>query len=376
MYSQTSISSLGQKRKQSISNRLSGDLAKGNRTSGNTFKRVPVCKGDKRLTPQKSPTTRCTSRDRDGIKNQRAELSAGSNVFVDAHPRRQFATHAFDDLNSGEGGECEKKEFPGRSNTPSRTYAFTYASKCIPHPDKEHRGGEDAHIISPSYIAVFDGVGGSATPEIDPGRYARDLARLVKTYLSKCNKSVRSPANAVRYAVSKTKEKGASTATVLSLLENRLFGCHIGDSRFIIVRDNRLFFKVKNGYHSFNQPHQVSHLNSKDISVATSVDLKVKLGDVIVAASDGLWDNMYIEHITESVKHFLKIGTTDKIGIHSSKVCMKLVENLVEYLANTASKYSENKTWTSPFSLKARSAGIAFRGGKKDDITIAVAVVQ
>lgn len=53
----------------------------------------------------------------------------------------------------------------------------------IPHPEKAHRGGEDAYFNSSSMLVVADGVGGWNNHGIDPSKYSRFLCT---AYIS-CN---------------------------------------------------------------------------------------------------------------------------------------------------------------------------------------------
>jgi protein phosphatase PTC7 len=45
----------------------------------------------------------------------------------------------------------------------------------IPHPDKAHRGGEDAFFASNHLLVIADGVGGWSSQGIDPANYSRFL---------------------------------------------------------------------------------------------------------------------------------------------------------------------------------------------------------
>jgi len=45
----------------------------------------------------------------------------------------------------------------------------------IPHPDKAHRGGEDAYFNSTLMLAIADGVGGWNNQGVDPSKYSRFL---------------------------------------------------------------------------------------------------------------------------------------------------------------------------------------------------------
>ncbi len=45
----------------------------------------------------------------------------------------------------------------------------------IPHPQKAHKGGEDALFANEKFLVVADGVGGWATYGIDPGKYSKEF---------------------------------------------------------------------------------------------------------------------------------------------------------------------------------------------------------
>ena len=56
----------------------------------------------------------------------------------------------------------------------------------IPHPEKVHKGGEDAFFTDSKYNSIYskfsiltvaDGVGGWASHGIDPGLYSKELCK-------------------------------------------------------------------------------------------------------------------------------------------------------------------------------------------------------
>ena len=55
---------------------------------------------------------------------------------------------------------------------------FLHSGACMmPHPEKEHRGGEDSYFIRDdrNCVGVADGVGGWADQGVDPGIFTRKL---------------------------------------------------------------------------------------------------------------------------------------------------------------------------------------------------------
>jgi len=68
---------------------------------------------------------------------------------------------------------------------------YLFSIKVIPHPQKVHKGGEDAYFANKKYVnrfltnflnkfsvlAVADGVGGWAEYGVDPALYSKELCR-------------------------------------------------------------------------------------------------------------------------------------------------------------------------------------------------------
>jgi len=72
--------------------------------------------------------------------------------------------------------EEEEEEVVGREAT-GAVAAVEWGGKALPHPDKVHKGGEDAFFVSDDgqTLGVADGVGGWASLGIDPGVFAKRL---------------------------------------------------------------------------------------------------------------------------------------------------------------------------------------------------------
>ena len=62
------------------------------------------------------------------------------------------------------------------------------AAYYLPHPEKAHYGGEDAHFVSQAgggAIGVADGVGGWAESGINPAEYSRTFMRVACAFIEK-----------------------------------------------------------------------------------------------------------------------------------------------------------------------------------------------
>ena len=72
------------------------------------------------------------------------------------------------------------RAFCSAKSTASYRYKFNYGASLLPHPEKAHKGGEDALYASENVLLVADGVGGWAESGIDPGLHSKKLASLVE----------------------------------------------------------------------------------------------------------------------------------------------------------------------------------------------------
>jgi len=174
-------------------------------------------------------------------------------------------------------------------------------------------------------------------------------------------------------AVKKTKSLGSSTCVMLLFNHEtkKLHATYVGDSLYMILRFNEskeMFEVVHKSFeqqHKFNQPYQVgTNGDNPCLAVVESHDVQDK--DLVIVASDGLWDNLYDETI-------LKIINDD---FKKEKGSISNCNDLAMSLANLAEKYSLDCEYESPFAKRARARGIEYYGGKEDDITIVVTQIN
>lgn len=107
----------------------------------------------------------------------------------------------------------------------NRTLKLLSGSCYLPHPDKEERGGEDAHFIceDEQAIGVADGVGGWADVGINAGEYSRELMSNSVSAIQEELKGSIDPARVLEKAHSSTKAKGSSTACIIALTNEVCF---------------------------------------------------------------------------------------------------------------------------------------------------------
>lgn len=254
---------------------------------------------------------------------------------------------------------------PDQRTVGNRTLKLHSGSCYLPHPDKEKTGGEDAHFIcsDEQAIGVADGVGGWAEVGINAGEYACELMSNSVNAIKNEPREFIDLARVLEKAHSETNAMGSSTACIIVLRGQFLHAINLGDSGFIVVRDGSTTFESPVQQHGFNFPYQLERGNNGDLPSSGQVfKISVLPGDVIVAGTDGLYDNLYKHEITTIVGAAVTSGFTPE-----------LTAQKIAVLARHRAQDRERQT---PFSAAAQEIGFSYYGGKLDDITVVVSYVS
>ena len=115
-------------------------------------------------------------------------------------------------------------------------------------------------------------------------------------------------------------------------------------------------------------------------------EFRVEDGDVILLATDGIFDNVPTSLLVDQISSNMK---SDPVASSSSakaseadfaRSCEEAAVRLQQCansIALIARKLSQDPHFLSPFAKNAREAGIGnMRGGKEDDITVLLATVK
>lgn len=285
-------------------------------------------------------------------------------------------------------------------------------SVTLPHPDRRLTGGEDATLQAKCAIGVFDGVSGTTNifTGSDAGRYARRTAILLESMLHfsvprrpLCHR--RGVKSAVRDVARGNGERGACTIAVAAVRASRLHCLVLGDSRLLLVREGKVLFLSCDGRYSFNSPHHVSNLQHDNaLRLAMRKSLRVREGDILIAATDGLWDNVFVHEVVEIVSglpqavcHPVQRGGRikerhshiDTEVVHKFSSSRKeqgqmrdKMRDMGTLLVERACRRAHSSTADTPFSRRladdygATGHAVPCRGGKTDDITVVVARVS
>ncbi|KAK4771880.1 hypothetical protein SAY86_013655 [Trapa natans] len=235
----------------------------------------------------------------------------------------------------------------------------------LPHPDKEDKGGEDAHFVceDEQAIGVADGVGGWADVGVDAGLFSRELmANSVNAIKEEPAGSI-DPARVLEKAHASTNAKGSSTACIIALTKEGLHAINLGDSGFIVIRDGCTIFRSPVQQHGFNFTYQLESGNTGDLPSSGQVfTIPVIPGDVVVAGTDGLFDNLYNNEITAVVVDAVRSGLEPQA--------------MAQKIAALARQRAMDRNRQTPFASAAQEAGYRYHGGKLDDITVVVSYVR
>ncbi|KAG0130999.1 phosphatase 2C-like domain-containing protein [Tuber indicum] len=302
-----------------------------------------------------------------------------------------------------------------------RTNMFHYNpyNKVLDTAKRKSRpdAGQDAFFVSgindTGAIAtgVADGVGGYIESGIDSADFSHTLCERIATAAHQ------SPTDNIgaRYLMSVGYQKileedviagGASTACVgVAKADGRLNVANLGDSGFLILRQGKIHHASSPQTHDFNTPYQLAMIPKKllvqskqygggllsdqpsDASVSTH---SLRNGDIVVFATDGVWDNLSSQEILGIVSGEMVMGKGWIVGGEAGTVPSPQLESLTnptegqglqaavaKAVVARAKSASVNTKVDGPFAkeVQKRFPSENFHGGKKDDICVVCMVV-
>ncbi|MCJ1402271.1 hypothetical protein MMC11_005491 [Xylographa trunciseda] len=299
-------------------------------------------------------------------------------------------------------------------------------------PRKRPDSGQDAFFVSNIgtsknvAFGVADGVGGWSDSGIDSADFSHGLCGRMADIASKASTASTKHAwefkkgdlkarDLMQKAYSAILEEkkirgGGSTACIaVGHSDGTLQVANLGDSGFVQLRPNAVYFASKPQTHAFNTPYQLSVFHPKLLARslafghkplsdqpkdASVTDHTVKHGDVLVFATDGVWDNLSSTDVMKLVSRYMTgfngwvdgkdgITASDQLGVLTTEGGIgKERENTLQALlavaiTGEAKAASENTKLDGPFAREVQRyyPGEDWHGGKVDDICVVVAVV-
>ena len=277
------------------------------------------------------------------------------------------------------------------------SYALKIGECSIPHPDKVEYGGEDAYFVSSLSCGVSDGVGGWQESGINPAEYSQGLMDEAKRYFEEETDIIDDSGSSVQdqttlgaltRAHQRTRKPGSATACILKIDSDSgaLEASNLGDSGFLVIRNGHVVLQTPVQEHFFDCPFQLGaapeYVPETDYPEdSNQIKHQLQEGDVIVMATDGLWDNVSQQDIIQIVQSYRE---------------KEDVNDIAQALGSKAFTHSQDTAFESPYALEARKAGLELSiwdklsaatftesgfklgeitGGKMDDITVLVASV-
>jgi len=262
----------------------------------------------------------------------------------------------------------------------------------MPHPEKIKRGGEDGFFACAGSrtFGVADGVGGWSDAGVDPGEFARSLLRFAQEAIRKpegdCEAELR---HALLTSVARLHEEqiqGGTTALLGRLHGSTLALLNLGDSGAILLRPAlrtppgsdqpllfpRVVFRSSDQTHYFNCPYQIGS-GGAPAETPDFVAVRVQAGDLVLAATDGVFDNLFDHQVQAIVARHL--GSIWRSGSAVEPHLGSLAKSIAEQ-AQRIGQREDHQDIITPFALSAHSEGLNFRGGKLDDTTIVIGLVS
>lgn len=219
--------------------------------------------------------------------------SAGKPVADSEHRVAAVASFFFDAKAACKGKHCALgKDKSGIGTDPA---------KC----------GEDSFFLTPTVVGVADGVGGWNENGVDPGKISRSLMRNAALFVrhTGANGEESTPQQVMTHAyhqalLDSEVEAGSTTACIVRLKQSPdgkpvLEYANLGDSGFLLVRNGKIIFRSKYQYYG-RAPYQLAKIPLRfkqcgaienDPDDADSGEIDVQDGDIVVLATDGVWDN-------------------------------------------------------------------------------------
>ncbi|KAI0256686.1 phosphatase 2C-like domain-containing protein [Lactifluus subvellereus] len=155
---------------------------------------------------------------------------------------------------------------------------------------------------------------------------------------------------------------GSSTACLITLNASSglLRAANLGDSGFMIIRSSSVFYRQRAQTHFFNCPRQlakipsvIEKLSGEDMDAPEDADIyetKLRDGDLVIAYTDGLSDNVFNHEITSICSLVSRSGGSEDAQV-------KLIsDRVIEYAR--ACMYNDRRS--SPFESEIRTTSRPF----------------
>jgi protein phosphatase PTC7 len=277
--------------------------------------------------------------------------------------------------------------------------------------------GEDAFFVAKvgketnmTAFGILDGVGGWTSHGVDPADFSHGLATHMAKIALNWNGSELKPKELLEVGYQKTLTDpsiaaGGTTACVaVANMDGRMQIANLGDSGFIQLRGGAVHHYSNPQTHAFNTPYQLSITPPRILARAEifggiplndapdKADLQdhmLRHGDVLVLATDGVWDNLSSGEVLNIVSNEMRLRgawrkeegqgfvVTDKIASLTRPGQAKTLQGIIAAaIVAEAKAASHNEQRDGPFAKEASRfyPHEPYHGGKVDDISVVVVI--
>lgn len=245
--------------------------------------------------------------------------------------------------------------------------------RSVPHPAKILTGGEDAYAAAPNVLAVADGVGEWTRMGIDAAMYSRMLMKNIyeHAYDAALSGDKLGALDLLERAHDDSNDvQGSATAVVATINGDDLEVLNLGDSGCMVVNGYGVVLRTEEQQSGLNKPYQLGPQCRHKPSDAEVMRIRANPGDLVVMGSDGLFDNLYDQDVLAMLHEYVReVGRTDVLRMQAA------LDAAATDIVAKAVAVSQDRHAATPFAEKMLEGGYQHSGGKKDDITLLVAVV-
>ena len=279
--------------------------------------------------------------------------------------------------------------------------------------------GQDAYFVAkvannPQHTAfgIADGVGGWTSHGVDPADFSHGLCGYMAEAALEWKSGKLGPIELLQSGYQKTVDDpkikaGGSTACIaVAEDDGRMHIANLGDSGFLLLRCGTVHHYSNPQTHAFNTPYQMS-ITPPDILRQAAIfggmplndhperadvaDYMLRHGDVLVMATDGVWDNLDAQEVLRIVtQQMTSNGVWEKnpqqgFVVHdkiagrvrlSGDGHKSLQSRIASSIAGEAKNASLDQKRDGPFAKAwAKEEPLdPYHGGKVDDITVLVII--
>ena len=283
--------------------------------------------------------------------------------------------------------------------------------------------GQDAFFVASvgpekraTAFGIADGVGGWANQGVDPSDFSHGLCSYMARTAVSWSQGSLNPRTLMHIGYQKTIDDpeilaGGSTACIgVADDYGRLRIANLGDSGFLQLRLGAVHHYSNPQTHAFNTPYQLSitppHILAQAAifggapladqpDKAELADHMLHHGDVLILATDGVWDNLNSQDVLSVVSIQMRncnawkrtprngFAVTDRLaaltrpgGLGEGKSQLTLQGAIADAVASEAKTQSMNARRDGPFAREVQKyyPEENFHGGKVDDICVLVLI--